>query len=94
MYLDVISIKSSLHYQCKSCSAHNSCDNETNYNTYHVTEGTHIPRCPCMLCFVQLLCQVCIVGSGNWGSAIARLVGYNAARLPDRFQKEVIGKDF
>merc|ERR1712109_412857 len=33
--------------------------------------------------------KVCIVGSGNWGSAIARLVGYNAARLPDRFQKEV-----
>merc|ERR1712037_421193 len=33
--------------------------------------------------------KVCIVGSGNWGSAIARLVGYNAARLPDRFQREV-----
>merc|ERR1712233_19717 len=33
--------------------------------------------------------KVCIVGSGNWGSAIARLVGFNAARLPDRFQREV-----
>lgn len=33
--------------------------------------------------------KVCIVGSGNWGSAIARLVGYNAARLPDRFDKQV-----
>lgn len=29
------------------------------------------------------------MGSGNWGSAIARLVGYNAARLPERFQEEV-----
>ena len=37
--------------------------------------------------------QVCIVGSGNWGSAIARLVGFNAARLPERFQKEVTGQD-
>merc|ERR1712088_540186 len=33
--------------------------------------------------------KVCIVGSGNWGAAIARLVGFNAARLPERFQKEV-----
>ena len=33
--------------------------------------------------------KVCIVGSGNWGSAIARLVGRNAARLPDKFVKEV-----
>ena len=38
----------------------------------------------------NIVLQVCIVGSGNWGSAIARLVGYNAARLPDRFQKEVV----
>jgi len=29
--------------------------------------------------------KVCIVGSGNWGSAISRLVGYNAARMPDQF---------
>ena len=42
------------------------------------------------LCTVM---QVCIVGSGNWGSAIARLVGFNAARLPERFQKEVTGQD-
>jgi glycerol-3-phosphate dehydrogenase (NAD+) len=33
--------------------------------------------------------KVCIVGSGNWGSAIARLVGYNAARLPDIFDPVV-----
>ena len=33
--------------------------------------------------------KVCIVGSGNWGSAIARLVGYNADRLPERFQRQV-----
>ncbi|KAL1132422.1 hypothetical protein AAG570_010377 [Ranatra chinensis] len=25
--------------------------------------------------------RVCIVGSGNWGSAIAKIVGYNAAKL-------------
>ena len=33
--------------------------------------------------------KVCIVGSGNWGSAIAKLVGFNAERLPDKFQREV-----
>lgn len=33
--------------------------------------------------------KVCIVGSGNWGCAIARLVGYNAARLPEKFKEEV-----
>ena len=33
--------------------------------------------------------KVCIVGSGNWGSAIARLVGANVERLPDKFQREV-----
>ncbi|XP_017780865.1 PREDICTED: glycerol-3-phosphate dehydrogenase [NAD(+)], cytoplasmic isoform X2 [Nicrophorus vespilloides] len=27
--------------------------------------------------------SVCIVGSGNWGSAIAKIVGKNAARLPN-----------
>ncbi|GLV45248.1 Glycerol-3-phosphate dehydrogenase 1 [Carabus blaptoides fortunei] len=27
--------------------------------------------------------KVCIVGSGNWGSAIAKIVGNNAARLPN-----------
>nr|WIM01449.1 glycerol-3-phosphate dehydrogenase [Limnephilus lunatus] len=27
--------------------------------------------------------NVCIVGSGNWGSAIAKIVGFNAARLPN-----------
>merc|ERR1712110_719661 len=33
--------------------------------------------------------KVCIVGSGNWGSAIARLVGANTARFPERFESEV-----
>ncbi|XP_071499167.1 glycerol-3-phosphate dehydrogenase [NAD(+)], cytoplasmic-like [Diadema antillarum] len=32
--------------------------------------------------------KVCIVGSGNWGSAIARIVGKNAKRHPE-FQDEV-----
>lgn len=32
--------------------------------------------------------RVCIVGSGNWGSAIAKVVGSNAARLPN-FEDEV-----
>jgi len=33
--------------------------------------------------------KVCIVGSGNWGSAIARLVGFNAERFPERFHRNV-----
>jgi len=33
--------------------------------------------------------KVCIVGSGNWGSAIARLVGLNAARCPEQFNPTV-----
>ncbi|XP_073943094.1 glycerol-3-phosphate dehydrogenase 1 isoform X2 [Choristoneura fumiferana] len=31
----------------------------------------------------QLKNRVCIIGSGNWGSAIAKIVGRNAARLPN-----------
>ncbi|XP_041971333.1 glycerol-3-phosphate dehydrogenase [NAD(+)], cytoplasmic isoform X2 [Aricia agestis] len=31
----------------------------------------------------QVKNRVCIVGSGNWGSAIAKIVGRNAARLPN-----------
>ncbi|CAH2071194.1 unnamed protein product, partial [Iphiclides podalirius] len=31
----------------------------------------------------QVKNRVCIVGSGNWGSAIAKIVGKNAARLPN-----------
>ncbi|KAJ3666748.1 hypothetical protein Zmor_002180 [Zophobas morio] len=31
----------------------------------------------------QKLKKVCIVGSGNWGSAIAKIVGNNALRLPN-----------
>lgn len=33
--------------------------------------------------------KICIVGSGNWGSAIAKLVGENAAQNPEMFQNEV-----
>ena len=33
--------------------------------------------------------SVCIVGSGNWGSAISRLVGANAAANPDMFDSTV-----
>jgi len=32
--------------------------------------------------------KVCIIGSGNWGSAIAKLVGENTASNPDLFVKE------
>ena len=34
--------------------------------------------------------KVCILGSGNWGSTIACLVGQNAAKYPDKFVPEVI----
>jgi len=33
--------------------------------------------------------RICIVGSGNWGSAISRLVGANAAANPDLFHPTV-----
>ena len=33
--------------------------------------------------------RVCIVGSGNWGSAISRLVGANAAANPNMFDPTV-----
>lgn len=33
--------------------------------------------------------KICIVGSGNWGSAISRLVGVNAAENPNKFVKDV-----
>ena len=29
--------------------------------------------------------KICIVGSGNWGSAIAKIVGENVSRYPDKF---------
>ena len=32
--------------------------------------------------------KVCIIGSGNWGSAIAKLVGENTASNPDLFVKD------
>jgi len=32
--------------------------------------------------------KVCIIGSGNWGSAIAKLVGENTSSHPDLFVKE------
>ena len=33
--------------------------------------------------------RVCIVGSGNWGSAICRIVGFNCARYPQLFEERV-----
>ncbi|KAL8621252.1 Glycerol-3-phosphate dehydrogenase [NAD(+)], cytoplasmic [Nucella lapillus] len=33
--------------------------------------------------------KVCVVGSGNWGSAIAKIVGNNALTMPEQFEKEV-----
>ena len=35
------------------------------------------------------LYRVAIIGSGNWGSAIAKLVGYNVTRHPTYFHSEV-----
>ena len=32
--------------------------------------------------------KVCIIGSGNWGSAIAKIVGQNTAQYPDLFVKD------
>ena len=33
--------------------------------------------------------KVCLVGSGNWGSAIARIIGANTASHPETFEREV-----
>ncbi|KAG9101378.1 glycerol-3-phosphate dehydrogenase [Ceratobasidium sp. 370] len=33
--------------------------------------------------------KVCIVGSGNWGSAIARIAAINTKRYPDVFEEQV-----
>uniref|UniRef100_Q4PP89 Glycerol-3-phosphate dehydrogenase [NAD(+)] n=1 Tax=Lysiphlebus testaceipes TaxID=77504 RepID=Q4PP89_LYSTE len=33
--------------------------------------------------------KVCIVGSGNWGSAIAKIVGVNTAKFNDKFEERV-----
>ncbi|KAF7721609.1 glycerol-3-phosphate dehydrogenase [Apophysomyces ossiformis] len=33
--------------------------------------------------------QVCIIGSGNWGSAIAKIVGYNVLKYPELFAPTV-----
>lgn len=33
--------------------------------------------------------KVCLIGSGNWGSAIARIIGENTKALPDVFQKDI-----
>ena len=34
--------------------------------------------------------KVAIIGSGNWGSAIAKIIGYNVRRNPTVFDDEVI----
>ncbi|KAG8755844.1 glycerol-3-phosphate dehydrogenase [Ceratobasidium sp. 428] len=33
--------------------------------------------------------KVCIIGSGNWGSAIARITAINAKKYPDVFEEQV-----
>ncbi|KAB5591112.1 Glycerol-3-phosphate dehydrogenase (NAD+) [Ceratobasidium theobromae] len=33
--------------------------------------------------------KVCIIGSGNWGSAIARITGMNVKKHPDIFEEEI-----
>jgi glycerol-3-phosphate dehydrogenase (NAD+) len=33
--------------------------------------------------------KVCLVGSGNWGSAIAKIIGKNAADQPDQFETNI-----
>ncbi|KAK7092491.1 hypothetical protein V1264_008229 [Littorina saxatilis] len=33
--------------------------------------------------------KVCVVGSGNWGSAIAKIIGNNALDKPELFEREV-----
>ena len=33
--------------------------------------------------------QVSLIGSGNWGSAIARIAGTNCANYPDEFEKKL-----
>lgn len=33
--------------------------------------------------------KVCLIGSGNWGSAIARIIGENTARLSDTFARDI-----
>ena len=35
------------------------------------------------------LVKVSIIGSGNWGSAIAKIVGANTAKYTDVFDKQV-----
>merc|ERR1712071_398879 len=33
--------------------------------------------------------KVCVVGSGNWGSAIAKIIGYNVIKNKDQFEENV-----
>lgn len=33
--------------------------------------------------------KICLVGSGNWGSAIASIIGKNSAKFNDTFQPEI-----
>ncbi|KAG9006971.1 glycerol-3-phosphate dehydrogenase [Tulasnella sp. JGI-2019a] len=34
--------------------------------------------------------KVAVIGSGNWGSAIARIAGINTKRYPDQYEEEVV----
>lgn len=36
-----------------------------------------------------MLEKVCIIGSGNWGSAIAKIIGQNVCKFPDLFSARV-----
>lgn len=33
--------------------------------------------------------RVCVVGSGNWGSTVARIIGQNTVRLGEKFDRSV-----
>ena len=37
--------------------------------------------------------KIAVIGSGNWGSAIARIVGENAKNNPGKFDPEVMKSD-
>ncbi|XP_011498876.1 PREDICTED: glycerol-3-phosphate dehydrogenase [NAD(+)], cytoplasmic-like isoform X2 [Ceratosolen solmsi marchali] len=34
--------------------------------------------------------RICIIGSGNWGSAIAKIIGINVKKFEDKFEEEVM----
>ena len=34
--------------------------------------------------------KICIVGSGNWGSVVAKIVGENVSKYPDTFHPGIV----